>query len=453
MSGWWDPLQELASPFTLLLTGLLILFALAFVSARRRWSRAHGHAHGQPSRLIHQPFERGFDLLLDEHWPDAMQVLAETVKADPDRVLEYLELAKLFRRRGDPSRAARMFQHLLARPRLDSSLHVIAHYELGLAYRAMGLHESAAAALEYVLSVDPLNGGARRELRRTHEELGWWGKAVAVEKIRLKRGEATDYRTLAALRTQQGQSSWAAGELRQSAAHFQAALVLDPHCTEAALQLGRLRRHQGEVRKAFRIWEGLARLAPEYLHLAFRDMHAAFQQLHHEVGWEIFLRAFTERHPEDPAGHLALAEWYDSQSRHAEAEASLRRVLEVDPTCQEAHLTLVDLYRKQGAPTEVLAAYEIVVRALSRFHRPRFRCRACRYTAAEPFWKCSSCHAWGTIERLLPPPEGRLSAAVEISRPSSRHSMGASAPIAIASGDTSAHPPGARMDRSAENDC
>jgi lipopolysaccharide biosynthesis regulator YciM len=403
MSRWWDLPHALTSPFTVGLVALCVVGALLLVSLRRR--RLAVWRQGQrPFPPPTQPFERGFDLLLDDRWQEAIEVLKTAVRTDPDCVLAYLELGKLCRRRGDPGRAARLLEHLLARPSLGRDERLLAQYELGLAYRDMALHEHAAAALRQVLQAAPAYPQARRELRRTYEELGRWEQAVAVERVRLKRGEATDAQTLAALRTQQGKAAWAAGQLRQGAAHLRAALALDPDCTEAALLLGRLWLRRGKPRRALRVWDGLARRRPEFLYLAFRDMQASFRQLHDEAAWEGFLAAFTQRHPNDPMGHLALAEWCMAQGRGAEAAARLRRALELEPRCREAHLALLALYRQQGVPSEVLETYERLAHSAAGQPCGGCRCRGCGHTSAEPFWKCPRCAVWATPERLMPDP-------------------------------------------------
>jgi len=316
--------------------------------------------------------------------------------------LEYLELGKLFRRHGDPGRTARMFEQFLARAGLDTAVSIAAKYELALAYRTLGWHEFAVERLEQVLGANPSHADARCQLRRIHEELGRWESAAAVEMLRLKRGEARGHRTLAALLTQQGKVAWAAGNLRHSAAHLQSALKLDSESSEAALYLGRILLQQGKLRQSFQVWDGLAKSRPEWLFLAFRDLQTAFRQLNNEAGWEGFLRAFTERHPGDPAGYLALAEWYESRDQTAEAGHCLRQVLELDPLCRAAQLGLLSLYRTQGMPGEVLDDYERLVRAATQTLGDRFRCRTCGQARNEPFWKCPSCHTWATPERLLP---------------------------------------------------
>jgi len=404
MNAWWEPVQELSSPLTLILVGALVCLAILLVARRRRRANAASWRHRAAGALTSQPFERGFDLLLDAHWREAADVLRDAIKRHPQRTLEYLELGKLFRRRGDPGRAARMFEQLLSRPGLDSAVRITAQYELARAYRALGWHEPAAATLEQVLGVDPAHAEARRELRCIHEERGRWETAAALEMLRLKRGEARGRRTLAALLTQQGKVAWAAGNLRDSAAHLRSALRLDPDGAEAALYLGRILLRQGKLRRAFHVWDGLAKVRPELLFLAFRDMQAAFRQLKNEAGWESFLRAFTERHPGDPTGYLALAEWYEARGQTADAVRCLRQVLELDPCCGEAHLALLALYRAQGFPSEVLDSYERLARATALTPGGRFRCRACGHAGEGPFWKCPSCHSWATPERLLPQP-------------------------------------------------
>src|SRR5215510_659408 len=213
--------QEFASPYALIVAGVLVGLAI-FLIARRRGKASRWHCHC-PEVLTSRPFEHGFDLLLDARWGEAAAVLQAVVATDSNRTLEYLELGKLFRRQGQPGRAARMFEQLRARPELDRRVSIMAQYELALSYRALGWYDSAVALLDQVLAFDPSRTEARRELRRLHEDMGHWEKAAALEMLRLKLGETQDHRTLAALLTQQGKVAWAAGYLSSSAAHLRSA--------------------------------------------------------------------------------------------------------------------------------------------------------------------------------------------------------------------------------------
>jgi lipopolysaccharide biosynthesis regulator YciM len=431
MNAWWDLSQQISTPLPLILAGILLCLALLLIVWRRRQVGASRGHRRRANALSSALFERGFDLLLDNRWQEAADVLKDAVKRDPGQTSEYFELAKLLRRQGEPTRSARMFEQLLARPDLDRAVRIAAQYELALAYRVLGWHEFAVARLEQVLGLDPSHAAARRELRGLYEELGRWQAAVAVEMLRLKRGEAQDRRTLAALLTQQGKVSWVAGHLRDSAAHLQSALKLDPEASEAALCLGRLLLQQGKLQQAFQVWDGLAKTRPEFLFLAFRDLQAAYRQLANETGWESFLRAFTERHPNDPAGYLALAEWYEARDHSAEALPCLRQVLELDPLCREAQLALLSLYRTQGLPSEVLDSYERLVRATVVSPAGRFRCRTCGHTAAEPFWKCPGCRTWAAPERLIPPPSAMPIMAGDTAPRPSHANLAAAAPIVV----------------------
>jgi lipopolysaccharide biosynthesis regulator YciM len=316
-----------------------------------------------------------------------------------------------------------------------------AQYELALSYRALGWDEPAVALLEQVIVADPAPAEARQELRRIHEEKGRWEQAAAVEMLRLKYGETQDRRTLAALLTQQGKVAWAADHLSESAAHLRAALALDRDATEAAIYLGRVLLRQGKLSPAFRLWEGLAEARPEWLFLAFRDMQAAFRQSRNEAGWESFLYTFTERHPGDPMGHLALAEWYAARGQTQEALLRLRQVVEIDPDCREAHMGLLSLYREQGVSSDVLDSYERLAQHSSwpsGSRCGRFRCQSCSNLAYEPYWRCPACHVWATPERLLPQPSAMPITVREIISPLSHANVDAPAPIVVTR-DTSVH--------------
>jgi len=431
MMTWWNLAQELSSPVTLMLAGILIGLALLFIVWRRRRAHTVRWRERRAAALGSEALQHSFDLLLDGRWQDAAEVLKIAVKDDTNRTREYFGLGKLFRRHGDPGRAARMFEQLLARAGLDNVLSFAAQYELALAYRALGWPELGVARLEQVLAAEPSHAEARRQLRGLHEEMGHWERAAAVEMLRLKRGEARDRRTLAALLTQQGKVASAAGHLRPSVAHLRSALQLDPDNSEAALYLGRILLRQGKLPQAFRVWDNLAAHRPEWLFLAFDDLQAAFRQLQNEAGWENFLRTFTQRCPDDPAGYLALADWYGAHGRNDEALQCVRQVLAVDPLCRPAQFALLSLYRAQGLPDEALDDYERLVSALPQTLGERFRCRTCGQAKNEPFWKCPACQAWGTPERLLPRPGTMPILAAKLSPHLGDLPLTATAPIAV----------------------
>ena len=430
MNAWRSVSPEFALPLALILAGVLLGLTILVVARRRR----------VPELRTSRSFERGFDLLLDGRWQEAAEVLEAAVKTDPNRALEYLELGKLFRRQGQPGRAARMFEQLRVRPEFDRSMRIITEYELALSYQALGWYKAAIALLDQVLAADPSRADARQALRRMHEEMGCWEKAVALEMLRLKWGETRNHRTLAALLTQQGKVAWAAGHLHDSAAHLRGALALDPNCTEAMLYLGRILLRQGKLPQAFQLWDELAQARPEWLFLAFRDMQAAFCQMEDDAGWESCLRTFVERHPGDPTGHLALAEWYASRGQTEAATHCLRQMLALDPGCREAHLALVSLAREQGVSSEILDSYEQLALLTSRPSGGQFRCCTCGHVRDEPFWRCPTCHRWATPERLLPQPGVTPVTAGELIVPRSQSSPGAPAPVVVTHHAPS-HPP------------
>lgn len=423
MNATWHLAPEIAFLLSILLALALIGMVILWVT-RRQGSGTSRRSIPDTQATTSQPYERGFDLLLDARWREAAQVLRTAIHDDPTRSSEYLALGKLFRRRGDPYRAARMFEQLLTRRELGNATRITAQYELALAYHSIGWSAAAAELLEQILGINPAHAEARQELRRLHEELGQWETAAALEMLRLQRGETTERRTLAALLTQQGKAAWTAGHPQQGSAHLRSALTLDPSSAEAALHLGRLYQQQEKIQEALHVWNDLAKHRPEFLYLAFRDIQDAFRQLQNDVGWERFLRAFTERHPGDPTGHLALAEWYAAGERGDEAMHHLHRVLELDPLCREAHMALLSLYRAQGAAPAMLDTYAQLAEGIPQTCAGHCRCLACGEARDEPFGKCPSCHAWGAVERKVPQAHGmpiltgRLTPPIESSSPS-----------------------------------
>src|SRR5262245_27070427 len=108
MNAWWRIAQELFSPFPLVLVVVLVGLAIILVARLRRPGEGSPARHRGAAAQTAWLFEVGFDLLLDARWQEAADLLKAVVKTDPDRTSVYLELGKLFRRQGEPGRAARM---------------------------------------------------------------------------------------------------------------------------------------------------------------------------------------------------------------------------------------------------------------------------------------------------------------------------------------------------------
>jgi uncharacterized protein HemY len=99
MNTWENLSQELASPMALILVGVVGVLAILLVV--RRQGRASRRYRPLAEALAARPFERGFDLLLEARWQEAADILKAAVKADPNRTLEYLELANCIDVRGN----------------------------------------------------------------------------------------------------------------------------------------------------------------------------------------------------------------------------------------------------------------------------------------------------------------------------------------------------------------
>lgn len=144
-----------------------------------------------------------------------------------------------------------------------------------------------------------------------------------------------------------------AGDLYEALGLLRKALERDPGCAEARLQMGRLvLRARGATGAA-----GLAdlhaalRLRPSVR--AFREAAMAALDADEVQGARRLARQAREAFPASPACWLVQAQVLARDLRGAgQAEALVRRVLQEEPRCEEAALTLAVLLAQQGRQGE-----------------------------------------------------------------------------------------------------
>ena len=151
-----------------------------------------------------------------------------------------------------------------------------------------------------------------------------------------------------------------AGNLNEAVAVYSAIIKAFPADPQAHHLLGNLYRQQQKLPQARAAYEQALKINPDYLaavegilglELAAKTYDAAHARV----------RAIVEKYPEKPLPHLLQARVYFAQNKNVEAEAAVKKAIELDPEFMVAHRTLADFYIRTKQADQAIAKLESIV--------------------------------------------------------------------------------------------
>jgi tetratricopeptide (TPR) repeat protein len=284
------------------------------------------------------------------------------------------ELAKAFADYGKQLHAAELLEPARACYRNAERLAPRDHrwpYYLGQTHQFTGEFEEAAGYFEQSLSLEPDDLAALVVLGDLYFEQDEFSRAEALFLRALALGEPS-----APARFGLGQVYAAQGENQQATEHFEAALALVPAAQRIHYHLGVIHGRLGDREKAeahmARQGPGIP-LPPDPLMDEVLALKNAAKR--RTPGSEAFkagrlddaleeLRAAEAADPEDPVIQLGLGTVLATQGELEQAEAHLRKALELNPDrlmARTAHLNLGNMFMARGLPAEAAEHYRTVI--------------------------------------------------------------------------------------------
>jgi tetratricopeptide (TPR) repeat protein len=309
------------------------------------------------------------EVLLDGSRPDdAREVFERALAIDPRSAAALAGLGRAASAAGDHRSAIERFDAALALQPQATSL----HYRLAIAHRALGDLEQARAQLgrsgeQPVTFADPVLDAARRRLTgvgallRIGQSAAGSGAPAAAE-ARFREALAIDpesadaHQALGTLLEEQGRAD-------EALEHYTEAMRLGLQNVPAGLHTAVLLRAAGRSQEAAALLAATAASAPDSA-----AVQAELASALEEAGQlDAALAAYDRWSSLEPdPRRRALALFHRSsieaaQGSGAEAEASLRQALELDPDLAAAHFNLGTLYARRGALDDAAAHLERAV--------------------------------------------------------------------------------------------
>ena len=349
----------------------------------------------------------GLNFLVSNQIDLAIEELTKAMGLDSTALEINLILGNLYRERGQVSKAIRLHQRLLQRPRLSTTEQAYVQLCLGRDYKRGGFVDRAFQSVSEGIRLDPGNQYALLNLEKIHEEQQEWQEARAIRQRITNSAPAgekpRDQAILAFLENELGLQSVRDGAPEQAIRHFETALDLDGRTVPASLNLGDVYMAQGRTTDAIAMWEQISRTAPERSYLAFARLEEAYGRLDGPRRFVDLCRRLIDANPQDWRARMTLGQHFANRGDPTRALDLFFESLVHNPHALAVHqaiwraLTTLDFN-----PLLVRRYVELTRDAV--FYLDPHVCMRCHYRSTELLWQCPQCHEWNTFveERIAP---------------------------------------------------
>jgi predicted O-linked N-acetylglucosamine transferase (SPINDLY family) len=277
---------------------------------------------------------------------DAEATARRLVALSPKSAEAIVLLGETQRQKSRPNDAVATFRDALA----IEPANALAHYLLGLALRDAKRSAEAEFAFKDAVAANPGLADAYLELGNLYLDQRQDGEAESAYRraIAARPNSATGHYNLGnALRT--------SGRLEQAAAAYREAVRYKPDYVEAWYNLGLTEKEQGRAEEAVAAYNKAIDLRPGFAE-GFNNLGTALRSLWRlEEAEQAFQKALSIKNFAMP--HYNLGWVFDQQGKRAEAAASYRRAIALDPKFLGAQVDLAELQGRRGETAEAEQIY------------------------------------------------------------------------------------------------
>jgi len=338
---------------------------------------------------------KGLNFLLNEQPDKAIEIFIKMLEVDSETVEMHLTLGNLFRRRGEIERATRVHQNLIARQNLSKNQRLHALYELAQDYFKAGLFDRAESLFQELSDVPLHAEQALRYLVQIYEREKEWRNAVTIMR-RLAEFTKKDKSTIIAhYYCEMAQEELAHGNYAEAKQLNEQALVEDPHCIRATIQLGYVSYHEEDYRKAIEHWRKVGQYDSRFLGEVVDKIVDAYHRLDDDAGLQEFLLGALESFD----GHSILMALVDEIVRREGIDAAIKFLhdwLQAHPSVQGLR-RLLELQNGSAVSSEEMRPVQLLLESLVDGEAV-YRCRQCGFTGRSLHWQCPGCERWNTNE-------------------------------------------------------
>jgi len=374
---------------------LMLAVACGWLLAQWQLSRSiDGHKKQLP-----ETYFRGLNCLLNEQPEQAMDMFMQALDDNSEAIDTHLALGKLFRVRGDLSKATRVHQNLLARPGLEKAQQLSIQFELATDFMAAGLFDRAERLLNELLieSSSDIRKKSLFLLLELYQREKEWPQAIKIAEDLLVMKADEMKPIIAQYLCEVAQKDFQTGEISVARLALKRALSHDRGCVRAYLLLAEIDIQAQQYKDAIKTLKQIKREGADYLSESMPMLENCYQQLGQEKRFHEYLLECLHDGSLIPSGFNASQVMRKLSSKPEQLTQSINKEVRKVPSLQGLRYLLdMQMYNTEGADVDYLQDLRGFVEQLIDAH-PTYRCKKCGYQGAHLSWLCPSCQHWSSI--------------------------------------------------------
>lgn len=329
------------------------------------WFGRDDEPRARGAREVQSAFREALACLLAHDLDGAEEALASIVRGDSDQIEAYLDLAELYRTRGEIGRAIRMHQNLLLRSDLGAPDRDRALRGLAADFRQGGFLQRAIAAYEELLDRRPKDVEVLRALARLQADARNHERAIALQR-RLDKLEPDVRGGEAELLVEAAEAAQAEGRLDDARKLAKRAVRRGADQPRAHLLTGTLEAERGKLKQALAAWRRALDLDPRIGAEVYPRIESALSEAGREDDFKALLREMIEARPGDTTARLALVRFLAARGDAEEALGEATALIERDPDDLRARAARARAALAAGRDADALKALAALLEALDR---------------------------------------------------------------------------------------
>jgi lipopolysaccharide biosynthesis regulator YciM len=293
------------------------------------------------------PYVEALRDLLDGKQESAFTKLRQVVIDDSNNIDAYLRLGQILREYNRPDRALQVHKDLTLRAGLARAEKTAILRQLVLDYIAVRELPTAEAALEELISLDPQDHWAHRELLELQTKAQKWDDAydTAVHLLKLQSNKSK--KPLAQYKYFAGLQMYKRREYHKARILFKEAIGLDPTYVQAYLAIGDSYYEEKRLEDAVNYWNKLIAAEPAQGRLVIERLKKTLFELGRFGEIMEICRNILEHDPKNIDARRMLAEFYEKKGETHLAVELLEQIVDDYPDDLTTVVALIRYYEEK----------------------------------------------------------------------------------------------------------
>ena len=332
----------------------------------------------------------GLNAVIDGQNELALKLLSTAVSENSDLPDAYLQLAKLFLKKGESYRGQKILRDLLLRTNLHADFLKNVEYELISSYLKFKKFQQAEEAAKHSLELLPDDATIRGYLVTALEGQGKYREAEDHWKAFCESHNQPHKPRIALYRVEEGRAT---KDLKERKKLLMEALRLDPHCASAYYLLAVLYRESESFKNIVEIWSQFIKNAPEKAYWIFMQMEDYyFDNNQFDKLRETYVQLGEQDGPHQFYALLALSKYFQKVGDKTQVSQNIRHACEIyrgsDTVLKNLTATYLVVHKRAQ---DMDSANDLF---LSFITDKYYVCQTCRRSQKNPEWHCTQCGSW-----------------------------------------------------------